>query len=93
MKKKTESIVLRPKRQITLPKALCDQLGIDTGDYLDLQVQDSILIAKPRKTVALEALREIQAAFQRSGVSEEELQKTGREVREELVRKKYGIKS
>jgi AbrB family looped-hinge helix DNA binding protein len=93
VKKKTESIVLRPKRQITLPKALCDQLGIDTGDYLDIHVQDSILIAKPRKTVALEALREIQAAFQRSGISEEELQKAGREVREELVRKKYGIRS
>jgi AbrB family looped-hinge helix DNA binding protein len=93
MKKKTESIVLRSKRQITLPKALCDQLGIETGDYLDIHVQDSILIAKPRKTVALEALREIQAAFQSSGINEEELQKAGREVREELIRKKYGIRS
>jgi AbrB family looped-hinge helix DNA binding protein len=29
---------LRPKNQITLPKAVCDELGIKEGDYFTVQV-------------------------------------------------------
>jgi AbrB family looped-hinge helix DNA binding protein len=92
MPKKSADVVLRPKRQITLPKEVCNQLGIGAGDVLELAVEDSILIARPRKTAALEALREIQDAFRRSGISEEDLQKSGHQVREDLAGKRYGSK-
>ena len=88
--KKSADVVLRPKRQVTLPKDICDQLGIGPGDVLELTVEDSTIIARPRKMVALEALKEIQQAFQRSGISEEDLQETGRRVRQELARERYG---
>ena len=90
--KKVADIVLRPKRQVTIPKEVCDQLGIGTGDVLELTVEDSTIVARPRKTVALEALKEIQQAFKRSGITEEELQKTGRRVRQEVAREHYGAK-
>ena len=90
MEKKSADVVLRPKRQITLPKEICDQLGIEAGDVLEVTVEDSTLVARPRKKVALEALKEIQEAFQRSGISEAELQKAGRRTRKELARKRYG---
>lgn len=91
--KKASDVVLRPKRQVTLPKEICDQMGIQPGDVLELTVEDSTLIARPRKTVALEALKEIQKAFKRSGISEEELQESGRRIRQEVAREHYSVKA
>lgn len=88
--RKATDVVLRPKRQLTLPKKVCDRLGVEAGDVLELTVEDSVLIAKPRKSVALESLKEIQQAFQRSGITEEKLQKAGRRVRQEIARERYG---
>lgn len=89
--KRKSEVVVRPKRQVTIPKELCDRLGIEPGDVLELVVEDSALIARPRKSVALEALKEIQQAFRRSGIIEKELQQTGRQVRQEAARERYGV--
>lgn len=91
--KNGESVVLRPKRQLTLPRALCERMGIEPGDRLELALEGTTLIARPRKKLALEALREIRNAFQRSGISEEKLQETGRQVRRELSKRKHGPRS
>ena len=87
--KRGTDVVLRPKRQITLPKEICDRLGINAGDVLEVTVEDSTLVARPRKKVALEALKEIQDAFRRSGIREEELQEAGRLTRKEVARERY----
>lgn len=84
--------VLRQRRQITLPRDVCEQLGIDVGDALELSVEDGALIITPSKQLALDALEEIQVAFARSGLTEEELQRAARKARTELVRGRYGRK-
>ena len=86
-------IVLRPKRQVTLPREICDQLSIEPGDVLELTVEDSTLIAKPRKIVALEALNEIEEAFRRSGITKEKLLKTVHRIRQEVAMERYGVKT
>lgn len=91
--KKIADVVLRPKRQVTLPSEICKQLGIGPGDVLELTVTDATIIARPRKTVALEALKEIQQAFQRSGITEKELHKAGRRIRQEVARERYASKT
>lgn len=91
-KSKSISVVLRPRRQMTVPRSISEQLGIKPGDALELYVEDSTLIAKPRKQVALDALREIREAFARSGITEEELLKTGRRIRKQIYRERYGGK-
>ena len=91
--KKAIDVALRPKRQVTLPREICNQLGIGPGDVLEMTVDESTLIARPRKTVALESLKEIQRAFERSGISEEELQEAGRRIRREVSRERYGTKT
>ena len=45
---KAIDVVLRPKRQITLPKEVCEQLGIEPGDLLELALEGSALVAKRR---------------------------------------------
>ena len=81
-------VVLRPKRQVTLPREVCEQLGIGPGDKLELVVEGASLVARPKKTVALNALREIREAFRQSGLSEEALQRAGRKVRQDLIKER-----
>ncbi len=89
----SDDIVIRDKRQITLPRKICEQLGVEPGDHLSLYVEGSTLVAKPKKTLALNALRELHRIFQASDVSEKELLKTARLMRGNLVRKMYDRKS
>jgi AbrB family looped-hinge helix DNA binding protein len=90
---KAIDVMLRPKRQITLPKEVCEGLGIGPGDMLELALEGSALVARPKKMAALEALREIRAAFERSGITEEALQETGHQVRQEVIRDRYAARS
>ncbi|MBM3131906.1 MAG: AbrB/MazE/SpoVT family DNA-binding domain-containing protein [Chloroflexi bacterium] len=83
---KAAQVVVRPKRQVTLPKEICDELDIGPGDVLELAVEGSDLVAKPKKSTALRALQEIREAFKRSGISEEELLDAGRRMRQEITR-------
>jgi len=85
-----KNIVLRDKRQLTLPRDICEQLGIGPGDRLTLYVEDGALVAKPNKTIALEALRELRESFKNSGITLKELLANGRRIRKELVKEYYG---
>ncbi len=84
-----ESVTIRARRQMTLPRKVCEALGIGPGDRLVLEVSDGVLIARPRQAAALDALRELQRAFADSGVTEKELLESGRQIRDELFREKY----
>ncbi len=90
---KATSVVLRPKRQITLPRHICDQLGIEPGDMLELTMDGSTLMARPKRAAALEALKEVREAFKRSGITEAELLDTGRKVRQQLVKQRHADKA
>ncbi len=85
--------VIRAKRQMTLPREVCEELGIGTGDVLEFSVENGRVIGVPRKVAAMEALKEIQQAFEQSGISEEKLQERGREVRREVARERYGVRA
>ena len=89
-RKISHDAVIRDKRQITLPRNLCEQLGIGPGDGLSLYVEGDNLVAKPKKSVALDALHELHKIFQTSDITEIELLKTARLKRRELVSKEYG---
>lgn len=85
-----ERVVLRPRRQITLPRRVCEELGVKPGDGLVLKISNGKLVARPQRQVALEALQALRQGFAESGVTLEELLESGRQVREELFREKYG---
>ncbi|MBN2072616.1 MAG: AbrB/MazE/SpoVT family DNA-binding domain-containing protein [Actinobacteria bacterium] len=74
-------VLLRPKRQVTLPFRVCEKLGLEFGDRLEIEVRGNAIIARPKKTVALEALKEIRDAFKKSGITEDELLKSVEEKR------------
>jgi len=82
--------ILRQRRQLTLPREVCQQLGITVGDRMELTVEGDALIARPAKRLALDALQEIQRAFAEAALSERELQEAGRQVRRQLSAERYG---
>ena len=86
---KEEAVFLRPRRQLTLPRAVCDALGLKPGDRLVLEVSDGILVARPGRQAALDALEALRKAFAESGVTEQEMLASGRKIRDELFREKY----
>lgn len=68
------TVQIRDRRQITLPKPILQQFGIEVGDSLELKIRNKEVILKPIRRIALEALKEIQEAFASSKVSEREFQ-------------------
>jgi AbrB family looped-hinge helix DNA binding protein len=86
-------VTLRPKRQLTLPAEICEALGVEPGDLLELSVEGKVLMAKPKKAKAMDVLREIRDSFERSGITEEELLKAGRVTRRKISRKSDDGKS
>ncbi len=82
--------VLRPRRQLTLSRDICRQLGIEVGDEVELALEDGTLVVTPSRKLALDALAEIRNAFARSGIPEDELQRAAKEARKELIRERYG---
>jgi AbrB family looped-hinge helix DNA binding protein len=85
-------VTLRPKRQLTLPAEICEALGIEPGDMLELSVDGRVLTARPKKAKAMDALREIRDSFTRSGITEAELFKAGRSERRDIRRESNGGK-
>ena len=81
-------IVLRSKRQVTLPRDICEKLGLNLGDVLEVSIEGQTLIAKPHKARSLDSLEAIQAAFQTSGLSDKELLEGGRQVRRQISRER-----
>jgi len=86
-------VIVRERRQITLPAEVCVKLGLEMGDRLEVFVKDDTLVVRPKKTLAIQALREIQTTFSSSGVSEKELLEAGRKIREKIYKERYGKKT
>lgn len=88
-RRELSEVALRPKCQLTLPAEVCEALAIEPGDLRELNVEGRVLKARPKKARALNALREIRASFERSGITEEELLKAGRAARRDINRKRH----
>jgi bifunctional DNA-binding transcriptional regulator/antitoxin component of YhaV-PrlF toxin-antitoxin module len=69
----TYTIDIRQRRQATIPSAVLVQLGVGVGDSLEIEVSGKKAVVTPKKQIALEALAEIQKAFQKSPISEKEM--------------------
>ena len=82
-------VTLRGRRQLTLPRDVCEALKVRPGDWLNLELVEGALLVRPSKKVALDAIRAIQHALEEAGVTEEELLESGRRIREEMVREKW----
>ena len=42
---------LGQRRQVVIPKEICEGLGLHVGDYLEVQTEDGRVVIKPKKLV------------------------------------------
>lgn len=64
------TIDIRPRRQATLPAPLLQMMGIGIGDSLEVEINNNQAVLRPKKQLALDALKAIQAAFRRAKIPE-----------------------
>jgi antitoxin component of MazEF toxin-antitoxin module len=67
------TVQIRPKRQITLPKDVLEQMGVSIGDQLNIDFNNQEMTLTPSSKVALNALKEIQRVFAESNITEAEM--------------------
>jgi bifunctional DNA-binding transcriptional regulator/antitoxin component of YhaV-PrlF toxin-antitoxin module len=85
----SNTINIRPRRQVTIPKELLEKLSLSIGDQLKLEVRKGVLIGRPIKDYTKNTIKTIQNILQDADISEEDLQQGGEKIRRELVDEKY----
>ncbi|OGY17566.1 MAG: hypothetical protein A2784_05190 [Candidatus Chisholmbacteria bacterium RIFCSPHIGHO2_01_FULL_48_12] len=81
---------LRPKRQVTIPQLLAQQLNWQIGDQLIFETKNKQLVVLNQNQAAQDTLDAIRKSLQSSGISLKEFLKDSRKIRKEIVREKYG---
>lgn len=81
---------LRPKRQVTVPQLVAQQLNWKVGDQLIFEAKNKQLVVRNQNQAAQDTLDAIRKSLQSSGISLKEFLKDSRKIREEIVREKYG---
>ena len=84
---------IQEKGQLTLPAEMRKRLGLKKGDYVAVEETPDGVLITPQAALALKALDEMGAILREKGVTLEDWLKSGRAIREELVREQYGLDS
>jgi len=48
------TVKIRTNRQVTVPKVIFDNLGLKEGDYVDVSLQGSDIVIRPKRLVDLD---------------------------------------
>ena len=76
---------------LNLPIEFFRRYGLNQGDEVIIMETDQGLIVLPRVAAAMSALNEMGKALKEKGVTLEELMESGRDIRGDILREKYGI--
>lgn len=59
---------LGQRRQVVIPKEICEELGLEEGDFVEVTSRQGTVVIKPKKLVdAHDVLSPDEAAFVRKG--------------------------
>ena len=83
--------VLQESGSVTLPAEFRKKYGLAPGDEISfIETEDGLLIS-PREALLNKLLDEIGAGLREHGITLEELMDSGREIRGQLLKERYGI--
>jgi AbrB family looped-hinge helix DNA binding protein len=84
-------IRMQEKGQVTIPTAIRKKFGLKRGDLVAvMETPDGVFIT-PQQVVASKALDSIGDILKGKGLSLEEVIKSGRELRTDILQETYGI--
>jgi AbrB family looped-hinge helix DNA binding protein len=87
----SQAVKVQEKGQVTIPLEIRQRLGLKKGDLVTFVITEAGVVIKPAEVIVTEALDEINRALKAEGISLKELMVKGRELREEMIKKEYGL--
>ena len=84
---------LKQKGQRTIPARMRSELGLKEGDLAEVTRKPDGLLITPQEAVAMRALDKIGRMLKEQGTTLEALLESGRTIRGELIKDKYGLKN
>ena len=84
---------LQEKGQVTLPAEVRRRLGLKKGDLVAVTETSEGVLITPQELLATKDVADIDAALHEHGLSLDEIIVTGRQIRGELIKQKYGLDS
>lgn len=82
---------IQEKGQVTIPTKVRKRLGLKKGDLVAVTETPEGILITPQEVLAIEALDRIGEALKERGLILEELIESGREIRRQIAKQKYGI--
>ncbi len=89
----TKLVRVQEKGQVTLPSDMREKLGLKKGDLVAVMETSEGVFISPQVIVASKTLDKIGEALRGKGLSLEDLIESGREERDNIIEKKYGLSS
>lgn len=83
--------IVQENGQVTLPKELRREYGIQKGDSVIFERTADGWLVKKQESNVVDLLDELGAALEARGLSLEELVASGRDIRAELLREQHGL--
>lgn len=82
---------VQEKGQVTLPSEIREKLRLKKGDLVAVEETQNGILITPQAIIAMEALDRLGAELKKKGLTLEELIESGREIRGQILKEKYGI--
>lgn len=82
---------LQEKGQVTLPAKARRRLGLKKGDLVAVTETSEGLLITPQEMLAAQDIAQVNVALQEYGLSLEEIIESGREIRAQIIKEKYGL--
>jgi bifunctional DNA-binding transcriptional regulator/antitoxin component of YhaV-PrlF toxin-antitoxin module len=86
-----ESYTVQENGQVTLPLELRQEYGIKKGDVVVFQKTSEGWLIRKQEPDPLKLLDELGEALRAKGITLEEWIESGREIRGQLIKAKYGL--
>lgn len=87
----SRTYIIQENGQVTLPREWREKYGLKKGDVVAFVETEEGLLIRPQQVMAMRLMDEISEALKEKGITLEELMESGREIREELIKARYGI--
>lgn len=84
-------VKVQEKGQVTIPAEIREKLGLKKGDLVIFVETEQGIVIKPAEVIVTEALDEIGQVLKEKGIALEQFMEKGREKREEILNKEYGL--
>lgn len=82
---------VQKKGQVTIPIEIRDRMGIQEGDLIAFVETDEGILITRQEIAAMRLLNQIGQALKEKGIDLDELIDSGRELRGELIKERYGL--